>query len=565
MVMTSLTAIHEVAESWRQVWREGRRPSLEACLGDHAKLDVRELLRALLAVEIHERQLQGEQVGLDELLGRFPHEVGVIREVFHETVHSRRDDTGIGRVLSAEVGSAAEHDAIGRYKVIRELGSGGFGTVLHAFDPMTDRPVAIKLAFASKFSSRHQMEIWLREAKRTGKFTHNKGIVTIYDFIVLDDRVGPSSSVADPPVCAIVMEYLDGGTLADELRYGRLSCERAAEIVCRVAEALNEPHSHDIIHRDLKPDNILLNSSGEPVISDFGLAIHEDSQLARHNELAGTHAYMSPEQIRGDRLDARSDVWSLGVVFYEMLTGCRPFEATGRELSGQILSETPHAPRDLDDEIPIELERVCLRCLEKEPQRRLTARRLSDDVGRWLGSGAMLTGGGRQSEPDQREPMTATRRKPLAAPAPLTPWERLDVEERRAIGQLMGCLQKGSFVELRSLLEGIRRSSASVLLRAVLRFCEATTKLKLDLTANNPAQLRSNLAACLDAWRCPTELYTTYPDFVRQALKTLVQLLFLVVVRQDDRHEILRAVKEFAAENADDSFFRELDVLGYAP
>ncbi|MFM7835837.1 MAG: serine/threonine-protein kinase, partial [Planctomycetaceae bacterium] len=188
---------------------------------------------------------------------------------------------------------------------------------------------------------------------------------------------------------------IDGTTLTGLLTQQRPTLDAVARILIPVAESLAFAHERKIIHRDVKPDNILVETaSGRPFLADFGLAIREQDYRERPG-LAGTPAWMSPEQVRGEghRLDGRSDLFSLGVILYEMLTGQRPFTGTTRDqLFHQITAVEPAAPRVLDPGIPVELERICLKAIAKRASDRFeTAQVFAESLAEWLKPGAIAT------------------------------------------------------------------------------------------------------------------------------------------------------------------------------
>lgn len=389
------SVVEEFSAAWSAVSSANEPPPLANALSNHAPVWAQEgLATKLLRIDVRERLRRSMPIEVDRYVKEIPEFELLVRSKVPELIEAlnaeqreRELATIAGEPYYAELASDQSEDPvelpqsqtaipsqIGAYRVEKLLGSGAFSDVYLGYHSEIQQRFAIKVL---KNECSPADEMWgglQHEAQQLAALSHR----SIVRFFQLDRHEGQRY---------LVVEYVDGGSLAELIQEGRPSILKAVELVSEIAEGLHSAHEQGVIHRDLKPANILLDQVGRPRIADFGLALSY-SDFGSGPRVAGTYRYMSPEQARHEahRVDGRSDLFSLGAIFYELLTGTKAFKGSSvSQLLDWVINNPPQPLRQANAEIPEELERICLRCLEKRASDRYTCGKdLVADLDAWM-------------------------------------------------------------------------------------------------------------------------------------------------------------------------------------
>lgn len=378
---TSGSNLGRLQEDQRLRWEHGERILVEDFLATlpRAPDDPDDVLD-LIYHEVLVREELGEHPALDEYLRRFPQFAGPLRDQFkvHDALRFDGSPTSdwTATVATDDADAAGTCPSIPGFELIRELGRGGMGVVYLARQASLNRLVALKMILTGEYSHPQARARFRGEAEVVARLAH-PNLVQIHE--TGEHRGRPYFS----------MEYVDGGRLADSLRGTPWPPRRAARLVETLARAAHSAHERGVIHRDLTPSNVLFSRAGEPKIVDFGLAKLADGVgRTASGEILGTPGYMAPEQATGQSKEVGpgADVYALGAILYELLTGRPPFVgASLLDTLAHLVRDDPIAPRRLQPKVPRDLETICLKCLNKDSARRYpTAAALADDLRRYL-------------------------------------------------------------------------------------------------------------------------------------------------------------------------------------
>jgi len=475
-----------------------------------------------LLVEFHERSDRGEIADPASFIAEHPEhreqlekyfaDVAVVEKlagppasssveqtlVTNDTQNASMDQTfltgGTWQTSTPDTSQSKTLESFGRYQIMKELGRGAMGAVYLAKDEQLHREVALKIPQFDQNADPGMLERFYREARSAAVLQH-PGICPVFDV----GEIGGQHY--------ITMAYIKGRPLRDFTKSAkRQEGKQVARVVRKIAMAMAEAHEHNVIHRDLKPANVMMNTKNEPVVMDFGLArcsTEGEERLTHTGTIIGTPAYMSPEQVSGDQdaVGAASDIYSLGVIFYELLTGQLPFQGNLMAILHQVATKDPTPPTELHGDVDLSLQDLCLRMLAKQPgDRPESMQQVADDLTAWL-SGRRMTSDqtveyqASDSSPPQTESQTSSSTQPLletaVLPAIVTGQPETVASRRRRPSRVASPPVGGRSAPIapwknpKALLAGL--GGAVILLAGIVFILTLGGKYDVQITLNDPS------------------------------------------------------------------------------
>ncbi|QDU49523.1 serine/threonine protein kinase [Gimesia panareensis] len=383
--------IEECCEEYEASWQNGESPSLEKTLADFTPPTREILLKELILIErYYKLRDTGKIVSEQELIQQHPEIADELSRLFarsHATQTRIADESDSGLADSSGLRTVQESRLhfeqfpaqFGRYQILSRLGEGGMGCVYLARDTQLERKVALKLPQIDRHADPQFISRFYREARAAANLNH-PNLCSVYDVDEIDG------------VHYITMEFIEGESLAALIQSGKQFSQREiAQLIQQLSQALDLAHQQGIVHRDLKPANIMIREDGSPIITDFGLALmsqnEETTQITHHGQIMGSPSYMSPEQVDGDleKIGPPSDIYSLGVIMYELLAGQRPFQGSTASILSQIMTKDPRPVRNIQPDIDARLDQICRKMMSRSTEQRYeTMQEVSQVLANWL-------------------------------------------------------------------------------------------------------------------------------------------------------------------------------------